>query len=39
MFNYTDDDEISVSHKELMRLHDTVGERSKVMMEWFIRAM
>ena len=35
MFNYADDNYISVNHKELKLVRDALEEESKVMVEWF----
>ena len=35
MFNYADDNYISVNYKELKLVHDALEEESKVMVEWF----
>ena len=35
MFNYTDDNYISVNHKELKLVRDGLEEASKIMVEWF----
>ena len=35
MFNYADDNYISVNHKELKLVRDALEEESKIMVEWF----
>ena len=35
MFNYADDNYMSVNYKELKLVHDALEEESKVMVEWF----
>ena len=35
MFNYADENYISVNHKELKLVRDALEEESKIMVEWF----
>ena len=35
IFNYADDNYISVNHKELKLVRDALEEESKIMVEWF----